>query len=123
MTPPPRATSSTGRSGRSCVTTPGAPPNCSPPWRPTSPRAAAPARSADRLHVHPNTVTQRLDRVRRLLDLDWSDPERTLDLQLALRLHRILRPATPGDAGPSAPGDADRPVPRDADPSGPVNRR
>ncbi|MDQ0815367.1 GAF domain-containing protein [Streptomyces sp. B3I7] len=83
----------------------------------------SPARSADRLHVHPNTVTQRLDRVRRLLDLDWSDPDRTLDLQLALRLHRILRPATPGDAGPSAPGDADRPVPRDAGPSGPVNRR
>jgi hypothetical protein len=53
----------------------------------------SPARSADLLHVHPNTVTQRLDRVRRLLDLDWSDPDRTLDLQLALRLRRVLRPA------------------------------
>ncbi|MEU2982395.1 helix-turn-helix domain-containing protein [Streptomyces hirsutus] len=52
----------------------------------------SPARSADHLHVHPNTVTQRLDRIKRLLDLDWSDPDKTLDLQLALRLNRVLRP-------------------------------
>jgi sugar diacid utilization regulator/putative methionine-R-sulfoxide reductase with GAF domain len=67
----------------------------------------SPARSADLLHVHPNTVTQRLDRVRRLLALDWSDPDRTLDLQLALRLHRVLRPAprhAAGEAPDRAPG-------------------
>ncbi|MFD2421819.1 helix-turn-helix domain-containing protein [Amycolatopsis pigmentata] len=47
------------------------------------------ATSAKQLHVHPNTITQRLDRVKRLLGVDWSDPEQALDLQLALRLRRI----------------------------------
>ncbi len=42
-----------------------------------------------RLHVHPNTVTQRLDRVSGLLGPDWRDPARSLDLQLALRLHQL----------------------------------
>lgn len=77
----------------------------------------SPARSADRLHVHPNTVTQRLDRIRRLLDLDLSDPDRTLDLQLALRLHRILRPAA------TERGDTVPPERGDTVPPGPGNRR
>ncbi|GAA4602623.1 helix-turn-helix domain-containing protein [Actinoallomurus liliacearum] len=47
------------------------------------------ARAAERLHVHVNTVTQRLDRVGRLLGERWQDPERTLEIQLALRLHRL----------------------------------
>ncbi|MCO5997953.1 helix-turn-helix domain-containing protein [Actinoallomurus rhizosphaericola] len=47
------------------------------------------ARAAQRLHVHVNTVTQRLDRVGKLLGEHWQDPERTLELQLALRLHRL----------------------------------
>lgn len=47
--------------------------------------------SAKRLHIHPNTVTQRLDRVKRLLDVDWSSPDHTLEVQLALRLHRLGR--------------------------------
>jgi DNA-binding PucR family transcriptional regulator len=47
------------------------------------------ATSARRLHVHPNTVTQRLDRVKRLLGADWNGPEHALEVQLALRLHRI----------------------------------
>jgi GAF domain-containing protein len=42
-----------------------------------------------RLHVHPNTVSQRLGRVRELLGADWRDPARSLDLQLALRVHRL----------------------------------
>ena len=42
-----------------------------------------------RLHVHPNTVTQRLDRVSDLLGADWREPGRALDLQLALRVHRL----------------------------------
>ncbi len=41
------------------------------------------------LHVHPNTVAQRLDRVAGLLGADWRAPGRALDLQLALRVHRL----------------------------------
>ncbi len=48
-----------------------------------------PAETAKRLHVHPNTVAQRLDRVGALLGEDWRDPARGLDLQLALRLCRL----------------------------------
>jgi DNA-binding PucR family transcriptional regulator len=50
------------------------------------------ARAAEVLHVHVNTVTQRLDRIARLLGADWQDPARALDLQLALRLHRLRGP-------------------------------
>ena len=45
--------------------------------------------TASVLHVHPNTVTQRLDRVGELLGEGWRDPARALDLQLALRLARL----------------------------------
>ncbi|MEC3981126.1 helix-turn-helix domain-containing protein [Amycolatopsis sp. H20-H5] len=48
-------------------------------------------RAKDELHVHVNTVVQRLDRIASLLGDDWQSPERALELQLALRLHR-LRP-------------------------------
>jgi hypothetical protein len=44
-----------------------------------------------RLHVHPNTVAQRLARIGELLGADWRDPARSLDLQLALRVHRLTR--------------------------------
>ena len=47
------------------------------------------ATSARQLHVHPNTVTQRLDRVKRLLGASWNSPGQALEVQLALRLHRI----------------------------------
>ncbi|MEV4703422.1 helix-turn-helix domain-containing protein [Actinoplanes sp. NPDC049316] len=53
------------------------------------------ARAAEQLHVHVNTVTQRLDRITRLLGVDWHDPDRALDLQLALRLHRLRGPLGP----------------------------
>ncbi|CCH90602.1 Transcriptional regulator, CdaR family [Modestobacter italicus] len=49
----------------------------------------SPARAAEQLRVHVNTVTQRLDRVARLLGRDWSTPDRALEVQLALRLHRL----------------------------------
>ena len=70
-------------------------------WSPTrsSPAAApiqaffdagsSPARAAEGLRVHVNTVTQRLERVARLLGKEWSTPERALEVQLALRLHRL----------------------------------
>ncbi len=45
--------------------------------------------TAERLHVHPNTVTQRLDRVGQLLGQGWRDPGRRLDLQLALQVTRL----------------------------------
>jgi DNA-binding PucR family transcriptional regulator len=49
----------------------------------------SPARAAEVLHVHVNTVTQRLERLTMLLGADWQRPERALDLQLALRLYRL----------------------------------
>jgi hypothetical protein len=53
----------------------------------------SPARAAETLQVHVNTVTQRLERVGRLLGRDWSAPERALEVHLALRLHRLTGPA------------------------------
>jgi sugar diacid utilization regulator len=47
------------------------------------------ARAAEQLHVHVNTVTQRLERISQLLGNDWQRPERALEVQLALRLHRL----------------------------------
>ncbi|MCS7482807.1 GAF domain-containing protein [Umezawaea endophytica] len=44
------------------------------------------SRAKDELHVHVNTVVQRLDRVATLLGEDWQSPERVLEIQLALRL-------------------------------------
>ncbi|WP_424889070.1 helix-turn-helix domain-containing protein [Streptomyces sp. XH2] len=52
----------------------------------------SPARTKDSLHVHVNTVAQRLDRVGRLLGPDWQTPARALEIQLALRLHRLAAP-------------------------------
>lgn len=50
---------------------------------------SSPARAAEALRVHVNTVTQRLERVGRLLGKDWTSPSRALEVQLALRLHRL----------------------------------
>ncbi|MFF3850197.1 helix-turn-helix domain-containing protein [Streptomyces sp. NPDC002328] len=52
----------------------------------------SPARTKDELHVHVNTVAQRLERVGRLLGDDWQSPARTLEIQLALRLHTLASP-------------------------------
>ncbi|MFI7444351.1 helix-turn-helix domain-containing protein [Nonomuraea indica] len=56
---------------------------------------ASPSRTAEALHIHVNTVTQRLDRVTRLLGDGWTEPERALEIQLALRLHRLGHTSTP----------------------------
>ena len=45
--------------------------------------------TAGQLHIHPNTVTQRLERVGQLLGPGWRDPARKLDLQLALQMSRL----------------------------------
>ncbi|MEW2220006.1 GAF domain-containing protein [Streptomyces sp. NPDC006990] len=50
---------------------------------------ASPVRAKDVLHVHVNTVAQRLERVGRLLGDDWQAPHHALEIQLALRLHRL----------------------------------
>ncbi|MBM7166842.1 GAF domain-containing protein [Streptomyces sp. G44] len=47
------------------------------------------SRAKEALHVHVNTVVQRLDRVARLLGPDWNSPARALELQHALRLRRL----------------------------------
>lgn len=46
-------------------------------------------RAKEELHVHVNTVVQRLDRVQALLGAGWNAPEQALELQLALRLHLL----------------------------------
>lgn len=46
-------------------------------------------RTKDVLHVHVNTVVQRLERVASLLGKDWQAPQRALEIQLALRLHHL----------------------------------
>jgi hypothetical protein len=51
--------------------------------------AGSPRRAAGALHVHVNTVAQRLERVATLLGADWQAPDRALELQLALRLRRL----------------------------------
>jgi DNA-binding PucR family transcriptional regulator len=46
-------------------------------------------RAAEALHVHVNTVTQRIARIAQVLGAGWQRPDRSLELQLALRLHRL----------------------------------
>ncbi|GAA1909368.1 GAF domain-containing protein [Streptomyces durmitorensis] len=49
------------------------------------------SKAKESLHVHVNTVVQRLDRIGHLLGADWQSPERSLEIQLALRLHAYTR--------------------------------
>ena len=50
-------------------------------------------KAAQLLHVHVNTVVQRLDRIATLVGEDWQSPERALELQLALRLQQLQHPS------------------------------
>ncbi|MDT9682727.1 GAF domain-containing protein [Streptomyces sp. TRM76323] len=52
-------------------------------------QGASLSRAKDALHVHVNTVVQRLDRVAHLLGPDWNTPARALETHVALRLHRL----------------------------------
>ncbi|MET3982983.1 GAF domain-containing protein [Streptomyces sp. PvR034] len=47
------------------------------------------SKAKDALHVHVNTVVQRLERIRQLLGESWNTPSRALEIQLALRVHRV----------------------------------
>ncbi|MFE0047363.1 helix-turn-helix domain-containing protein [Streptomyces albireticuli] len=49
----------------------------------------SPTRAAETLRVHPNTVSRRLERITQLLGEEWQNPERVLDIQLALRLYQV----------------------------------
>jgi len=52
------------------------------------------ARTRETLQIHVNTVTQRLERITKLLDDGWQQPDRCLEVQIALRLHLISAPST-----------------------------
>jgi DNA-binding PucR family transcriptional regulator len=45
--------------------------------------------TAEQLHIHPNTLYQRLTRIGAVLGEDWREPDSALDLHVALRLHRL----------------------------------
>ncbi|MBW8804738.1 MAG: GAF domain-containing protein [Catenulisporales bacterium] len=47
-------------------------------------------RTGEALHIHVNTVTQRLERTARLLGSDWQEPGRSLEIQLALQIRRVM---------------------------------
>ena len=55
---------------------------------------ASPRHAATRLHVHTNTVAQRLERITHLVGDGWQSPERALELQLALRLRHLVAAPT-----------------------------
>ena len=50
---------------------------------------SSPRHAATELHVHVNTVAQRLHRIGELLGSDWQDPRRALQIQLALHLRHL----------------------------------
>ncbi|MFI5763084.1 helix-turn-helix domain-containing protein [Streptomyces sp. NPDC051563] len=53
------------------------------------------SKAKEALHIHVNTVVQRLDRIGRLLGEDWNSPARALEIQLALRLHLLAASGPP----------------------------
>ncbi|MBN6039599.1 GAF domain-containing protein [Amycolatopsis sp. 195334CR] len=48
------------------------------------------ARTCELLHIHANTLYQRLERIDGLLGPGWREPQRALEIQLALRLDEVL---------------------------------
>ncbi|GAA5028658.1 helix-turn-helix domain-containing protein [Terrabacter aeriphilus] len=53
----------------------------------------SPRHAAGTLHVHVNTVSQRLERIGALLGESWQSPDHALELQIALRLRALQAPA------------------------------
>ncbi|HWA65612.1 MAG TPA: GAF domain-containing protein [Mycobacteriales bacterium] len=53
------------------------------------------AAASAELNIHPNTLYQRLQRISRLLGEGWRFGDRALDMQMALRLHRLLAGDSP----------------------------
>ncbi|MFF0474257.1 helix-turn-helix domain-containing protein [Streptomyces sp. NPDC004284] len=56
----------------------------------------SPTNAAEALHVHPNTVSRRLERIGELLGPEWQKPGQVLEVQLALRLQRTRELLTRG---------------------------
>lgn len=52
------------------------------------------ARTCAALHIHANTLYQRLERITALIGPGWKDPALSLDVQLALRLHGLMNSIT-----------------------------
>lgn len=77
---------------------------------------ASTTRTARSLHLHPNTVIQRLDRVGKLLGAGWRDPDVFFRIQVAARVH-LLRQDAGGEASTQRTGDAPS-VRADASPQG-----
>lgn len=48
------------------------------------------SRTADRLHIHRNTLTYRLERIAEITQLDLDDPDARFSLQLALKLRPVI---------------------------------
>lgn len=48
------------------------------------------SKTADRLHIHRNTLTYRLDRIAEITQLDLNDPDARFSLQLALKLRPVI---------------------------------
>jgi hypothetical protein len=57
------------------------------------------AATAAELHIHPNTLYQRLDRISAILGPDWRAPDRCLEVQMALRLRRLAGELDAGRGG------------------------
>lgn len=53
---------------------------------------SSPRHAAGVLHVHVNTVSQRLERITALLGDTWQQPDHALELQIALRLRQLQAP-------------------------------
>ncbi|MEW2066466.1 helix-turn-helix domain-containing protein [Streptomyces sp. NPDC007346] len=72
--------------------------------------SGSPTHAAQTLHVHPNTVARRLERVSELLGEGWQHPDRALEVQLALKLRRmrsaLMGPEPhPGSSRPGGDGE------------------
>ncbi|MER7461878.1 helix-turn-helix domain-containing protein [Streptomyces sp. NPDC097981] len=61
--------------------------------------ANSPSRAAESLHVHPNTVSRRLERITEILGEDWQKPTQALQVQLALQLQRTRQALNKGTRG------------------------
>ncbi|MFG1924750.1 helix-turn-helix domain-containing protein [Cryptosporangium sp. NPDC048952] len=57
--------------------------------------AASPTKTARALNFHTNTILQRLDRLDRVLGIDWRDDERLFRISLAVRLDELASRVDP----------------------------
>lgn len=71
---------------------------------------ASTARTARKLHLHPNTVVQRLERVTKLLGPNWREADEFFRIQVAVRVHALRRSATGRSAPAAAPPDPGDPL-------------